>query len=56
MLDADHLFESSTTRIGLHRGAYLRGYVYEFIRLFAPQLTREMVDATMRGGGADFEL
>lgn len=56
MLDAGHLFESSTTHIGLRRGAYLRGYVYEFIHLFAPHLTREVVDATMRGGGADFEL
>jgi len=56
LLDADHLFESSTTRIGLRHGAYLRGYVYEFIHLFAPHLAREVVDATMRGGGVDFEL
>jgi LysR family cys regulon transcriptional activator len=56
MLDASHLFESSTTRIGLRRGTYLRGYIYEFIHLFAPHLTREVVDATMRGGGVDFEL
>ena len=56
MLDAGHLFESSTTRIGMRHGAYLRGYVYEFIHLFAPHLTREVVDATMRGGGVDFEL
>ncbi|MGH8751040.1 MAG: CysB family HTH-type transcriptional regulator, partial [Burkholderiales bacterium] len=26
-LDASHLFESSTTRIGIRRGVYLRGYV-----------------------------
>ncbi len=56
LLDADHLFESSTTRIGLRRGAYLRGYVYEFIQLFAPHLARDVVEATMRGGGVDFEL
>lgn len=49
MLDAGHLFESSTTHIGLRHGAYLRGYVYEFISLFAPHLTREVVEATMRG-------
>jgi hypothetical protein len=30
--------------------------VYEFIHLFTPQLTRTVVDATMRGGGLDFEL
>ncbi|OIP15992.1 MAG: transcriptional regulator CysB [Betaproteobacteria bacterium CG2_30_59_46] len=56
MLNADHLFESSTTRIGLRHGAYLRGYVYEFIHLFAPHLTRDVVDTTLRGGGVDFEL
>jgi LysR family transcriptional regulator, cys regulon transcriptional activator len=49
MLDAGHLFESSTTHIGLRHGAYLRGYVYEFINLFAPHLTRAVVEATMRG-------
>lgn len=56
LLDADHLFEASTTRIGLRRGAYLRGYVYDFIQLFAPHLARDVVEATMRGGGVDFEL
>ena len=55
-LDASHLFESSTTRIGIRRGTYLRGYAYDFIRLFAPHLTREVVDAAMRGGGSDYEL
>jgi len=55
-LDASHLFESSTTRIGIRRGTYLRGYAYDFIRLFAPHLTREVVDAAMRGGGSNYEL
>src|SRR5207253_329412 len=35
-IDASHLFESSTTRLGIKRGAYLRRYAYEFIELFAP--------------------
>ena len=43
-------------RIGLRHGTYLRGYVYEFIRLFALHLSREVVDATMRGGAVNFEL
>jgi LysR family transcriptional regulator, cys regulon transcriptional activator len=56
-IDAAHLFESSTTRIGLRRGAYLRGYVYDFIELFAPHVTRKTVDTAMAGGvGADYEL
>lgn len=45
MLDASHLFEPSTTRIGVRRGAYLRGYVYTFIELFAPHLNRAVVTA-----------
>jgi LysR family cys regulon transcriptional activator len=55
-VDASHLFESSTTRIGIRRGTYLRRYAYDFIRLFAPHLTREVVDAAMRGGGSDYQL
>lgn len=55
-IDASHLFESSTTRIGLRRGAYLRGYLYDFIELFAPHLDRKTVENAMRGGGSDYEL
>lgn len=47
MLDASHLFEPSTTRIGIRRGAYLRGYVYTFIELFVPHLNRAAVSAAM---------
>ncbi|WP_461515755.1 HTH-type transcriptional regulator CysB [Porticoccus sp.] len=43
-LDAKHLFKSSVTSIGFRRGTYLRGYMYDFIELFAPHLTRERVD------------
>jgi LysR family transcriptional regulator, cys regulon transcriptional activator len=55
-VDASHLFESSTTRIGIRRGTYLRGYAYDFIHLFAPHLTRQTVERAMRGGGSDYEL
>jgi len=44
-LDASHLFASSITKIGCRRGTFLRGYMYEFIELFAPHLTRDMVEA-----------
>jgi LysR family cys regulon transcriptional activator len=52
-VDASHLFEWATTRIGLRPNDYLRGYTYEFIELFAPQLNRKMVEAALRGGGTD---
>ncbi|MGQ0529379.1 MAG: HTH-type transcriptional regulator CysB [Panacagrimonas sp.] len=43
-LRADHLFERSTTHIGFRRSMFLRGYMYEFIRLFAPHLTPDLID------------
>lgn len=56
-IDASHLFESSTTRIGIRRGVYLRGYVYDFIELFAPHLTRKVVEAAMsESKGSDYQL
>lgn len=44
-LDAGHLFNPSTTKIGFRRGTFLRAYMYEFIKLFAPHLDRSLVDA-----------
>ncbi len=42
-IDAAHLFEPATTWIGFRRGIFLRNYMYDFIRLFAPHLDRELV-------------
>ncbi|MFN3713050.1 MAG: HTH-type transcriptional regulator CysB [Alcanivoracaceae bacterium] len=47
-LDAGHLFEPSTTRIGFRKGTFLRGFMYEFMREFAPHLRKELVDAAVR--------
>ena len=56
-IDAGHLFESSTTRLGIKRGAYLRNYAYEFIELFAPHLPRTVVERAVTGEeGSSFEL
>ncbi len=35
-LDASHLFASSTTKIGIRRGTFMRGYMYDFLARFAP--------------------
>lgn len=43
-LDASHLFEPSTTMIGCRRGTFLRGFMYEFIEIFAPHLDRDVVE------------
>ena len=56
-MDASHLFESSTTRLGIKRGAWLRGYAYDFIELFAPRLTRSMVqNAVSETQASSYEL
>jgi len=55
-LDAAHLFAASTTRLALRRGVYLRGFVYEFITLFAPQFDRSAIDAALQGKAESYEL
>ncbi|MES2663759.1 MAG: HTH-type transcriptional regulator CysB [Pseudomonadota bacterium] len=43
-LDASHLFEPSVTRIAFRRGSFIRGFMSDFIELFAPHLNRQKVD------------
>lgn len=47
-LDAGHLFSERTTYLAVREGAYLRGFAYEFIELFAPELGRERIEAAVR--------
>ena len=56
MLDASHLFRSNTTRIALLRGRRLRNFCYEFIELFAPHLSRRVVEKAMAGSTDSYEL
>lgn len=42
-IEAAHLFEPSITRLGIRRHHYLRGYAYDFIEAFAPNLTRDTI-------------
>ena len=42
-IEASHLFQPSTTHMGIRKGSYLRGYSYAFIELFAPHLQRETI-------------
>lgn len=43
-LKADHLFDYSITSIAFRRGIYLRRYMREFIKLFAPHVTDETIE------------
>ncbi len=47
-IDASHLFEYSTTKIGFRRGNFLRGYMYDFIERFAPHLTKAVVEKAIQ--------
>ncbi len=47
-LDASHLFEDSTTNLGFRKGAFLRGYMYDFIEQFAPHLKKELVSQAIQ--------
>lgn len=46
-IDASHLFEPSMTRIAIRKNSYLRGYMYDFISLFAPHLDRKQIESRM---------
>jgi LysR family transcriptional regulator, cys regulon transcriptional activator len=48
-IDASHLFPAHLTWAGFHQGALLRGYMYDFLQLVAPHLTKRLVD---RAGNA----
>jgi LysR family cys regulon transcriptional activator len=53
LLDASHLFAASTTRLALRKGVFLRGFVYDFITLFAPQYTRSAIDTALADTAPD---
>ena len=50
-IPAGHLFGTNTTRLGIKKDAYLRGYTYTFIELFTPTLTKKLVDQALTGDG-----
>ena len=54
-VDVSHLFAYSTTRIGFRRGAFLRHYMLDFIALFAPHMTPELV-ASAQNCHSQFEV
>jgi LysR family transcriptional regulator, cys regulon transcriptional activator len=47
-LDASHLFPASTTYLGFHRNAFLRGYFYDFIQMLVPNLDKNKVLAAQQ--------
>ena len=56
-IDVRHLFATNMTRLALRRGSYLRRYAFEFIRSFAPPLTRAVIEqALAKEPGSSFEI
>jgi LysR family cys regulon transcriptional activator len=49
-LPVGHLFGTHTTRVGIKEGVFLRDYVYTFIEMMAPALTRQVVANAVKGG------
>jgi LysR family transcriptional regulator, cys regulon transcriptional activator len=55
-IPAGHLFGTNVSRVALKQGAYLRSYVYSFIELMTPTLTRKLVEQVMSGEKDSYEL
>ena len=55
-MDAGHLFHNNTTRVAIKRISFLRLYTYSFIEMFAPHLTKEIVDRARQAKGENYEL
>lgn len=55
-IEVSHLFASNITRLAIRRGAYLRGYAYALIEIFAPQLTRSAIEKLRGGQNMDYDI
>lgn len=55
-LPAGQLFGMNVSRIALKEGAYLRGYVFTFIELLAPNLSRKLVEQVLAGERDSYEI
>jgi LysR family transcriptional regulator, cys regulon transcriptional activator len=58
VIDASHLFPIHTTWVGFRRGTLLRNFAYEFMQLFGPHLSRQLIDRAIeaRDGDGQSEL
>jgi LysR family cys regulon transcriptional activator len=56
VIPAGHLFGNNVTHIGVKQGAYLRSFVYTFIELFSPTLTKKIVEQAMNEKADTYEI
>ena len=55
-LECEHLFPVQTTRLAYKRGAYLRAYTVEFIRLIAPHMRGQDLKQLELAAGENFSI
>jgi LysR family cys regulon transcriptional activator len=55
-ISAGHLFGMNISRIALKQGAYLRSYVFTFIELLAPNLSRKLVEQALAGERDSYDI
>ena len=51
--DASHLFPVHTTWVGFRRGVLLRGFMYEFLEMFASHLSPRLVQSAEAADSQD---
>jgi LysR family cys regulon transcriptional activator len=56
VIQLGHLFGNNVTHIGVKQGAYLRSFVYTFIELFSPTLTKKIVEQAMNEKAETYEI
>lgn len=56
VIPVGHLFGNNVTHIGVKQGAYLRSFVYTFIELFSPTLTKKIVEQAMSEKADSYEI
>ena len=55
-IPAGHLFGNNVTHLGIKQGAYLRSFIFTFIELFSPTLTRKIVEQAMSSKADNYEI
>ena len=55
-IPAGQLFGSNITHLGIKQGAYLRSFIFTFIELFSPTLTKKIVEQAMSSDAIDYQI
>jgi LysR family cys regulon transcriptional activator len=50
------LFGNNVTHLGVKQGAYLRSFVFTFIELFSPTLTKKIVEQAMSNTPENYQI